>query len=234
MISGIFFVPMCPSGIQIGPYCNISQSACDTLQPCQNNGTCQLTTAVRRGYNCSCPIGLTGGDCEFNYRSCLPGTCWNEGRCQQFWNGTFNCICVPGWRGQRCQYRVNYCDNVTCENSGVCRPLFRDYYCECLSGSFTGRHCEIVLRRFAIHRLISQSFAYIAIICICTVAGFMVVMDVLKYCFHIGPRTGKKVLRRCDRCRREKRLRCYCHLRRPRRPMKCTCTILSRLWPKRT
>jgi hypothetical protein len=81
----------------------------------------------------------------------------------------------------------NYCENVTCLNNGVCRPLFRDYKCECLGESSSGRHCENVATKIKIYRIVSKSFGYVAIIAIISVAMFIVIMDILKYCFGIDP-----------------------------------------------
>jgi hypothetical protein len=81
----------------------------------------------------------------------------------------------------------NYCEDDKCENNGVCRPLFRDYRCECLGDSFSGERCEIVAIKIKIYRIVSKSFAYVAIIALIIVAMFIVIMDILKYCFGIDP-----------------------------------------------
>ena len=90
-------------------------------------------------------------------------------------------------KGTHCETKINYCDNVRCQNNGVCRPLVRGYKCECLGDSFSGQHCEIVATRIKIYQIASKSFAYIAIIALLSVAMFIVIMDILKYCFGIGP-----------------------------------------------
>ena len=82
---------------------------------------------------------------------------------------------------------INFCDSHLCINRGVCRPLLLNYTCECLAGSYSGRHCEIVAWRIRILNMLSKSFAYIAILALATVATFVVVMDILKYCFGIDP-----------------------------------------------
>ena len=38
-----------------------------------------------------------------------------------------------------------------------------------------------------IYKMVSKSFAYVAIIAIASVAAFVVIMDILKYCFGIDP-----------------------------------------------
>lgn len=94
---------------------------------------------------------------------------------------------------------VNYCDGVNCENRAVCRPLFRNYSCECLDTSHSGRHCENVATSRVIRQAVAKSFAYIAIIAMVIVVGFVVVMDILKYGFGIDPVKEER-----DRIRREK------------------------------
>ncbi len=102
-------------------------------------------------------------------------------------NKTFFCECEEGWKGTRCETKINYCDNIKCENNGICHPLVRGYKCECLGDSFSGQHCEIVAAKIQIYQIASKSFAYIAIIALLSVAMFIVIMDILKYCFGIDP-----------------------------------------------
>lgn len=82
---------------------------------------------------------------------------------------------------------INFCNNVTCQNNGVCRPILLNYTCECLGDSYSGRHCEIVSKRIIIYKTISKTFSYVAIIAISIVVMFVIIMDVLKYCFGIDP-----------------------------------------------
>ena len=82
---------------------------------------------------------------------------------------------------------INLCDSQPCINRGGCRPLLLNYTCECLAGSYSGRHCEMVTGRMILLSVASKSVAYIAIIAIVSVATFIVVMDILKYCFGIDP-----------------------------------------------
>ena len=67
-------------GRGIGPDCNISNSICDLLDPCRNNGTCYNNTTTEDGYNCSCSPDFTGLRCEIDNRPCQPIGCWNNGR----------------------------------------------------------------------------------------------------------------------------------------------------------
>jgi hypothetical protein len=61
-----------------------------------------------------------------------------------------------------------------------------NYTCDCLGG-YSGRHCEITATKIKIYKFVSKSFAYVAIIVLISVAMFIVIMDILKYCFGIDP-----------------------------------------------
>jgi hypothetical protein len=80
---------------------------------------------------------------------------------------------------------ISYCDNVTCLNKGVCQPSFLNFTCQCVDVSYSGRYCEITASKLIIRQTVSKSFAYIAIIAMLCVLIFIVVLDVLKYCFGI-------------------------------------------------
>lgn len=60
-----------------------------------------------------------------------------------------------------------------------------NYSCECLGDSYSGRHCEVTAERTTINKIIAKSFAYVAIIAIGTVVMFVIIMDILKYCFGV-------------------------------------------------
>jgi uncharacterized membrane protein YpjA len=53
-----------------------------------------------------------------------------------------------------------------------------------------------------IYKIVSKSFSYIAIIAMSIVAMFVVIMDILKYCFGIDP-----IREDLERIRREKQAR---------------------------
>ena len=190
------------------------------LKPCLNNGSCYNNVTVVNGYICTCPHGFDGAQCELDNRLCKPNTCWNDGIhffslifnkikflflltgvCNETSNTTFHCLCKPGWEGEHCETKTNYCQNITCENNGVCRPLFMNYTCECLGESYSGRHCEIISNQMIIRQTITKSLSYIAIIALTIVAMFIVVMDILKYCFGIDPVQEER-----DRLRKNKKI----------------------------
>jgi hypothetical protein len=122
------------------------------------------------------------------------------GTCNETSDTKFNCTCAPGWEDTNCQTKINYCHNITCENQGVCHPLLLNYSCECLGDSYFGRHCEFTTKRIIIYKIVSKSFAYVAIIAMASVAMFVIIMDILKYCFGIDPVHEER-----EKIRREKR-----------------------------
>ena len=74
------FVPAaCPNASTIGANCNVSTTACITLEPCQNNGTCVDNDTIIHGYSCKCPMGFSGSGCQLDQRPCQPDTCLNDG-----------------------------------------------------------------------------------------------------------------------------------------------------------
>ena len=111
----------------------------------------------------------------------------SSGVCQEVFNTTFLCSCSEGWQGDHCQRLVDRCGNVTCENRGVCRSSTLGYRCECVGDGYSGQHCEITSSRTVTLHIISQSWAYIAIIAMAAVVLFIVTMDVLTYGFGIDP-----------------------------------------------
>ena len=107
---------------------------------------------------------------------------------------------------------IDYCHNITCQNRGVCHSSLLNYSCQCLSGYF-GQHCELATNSLFMRQMASKSFAYIAIIAMVTVVTFMVIMDILKYCFGIDP---------VERERERERMR-------PKRPVKKRKILVERV-----
>lgn len=107
------------------------------------------------------------------------------GICHCMTRRMFNCTCEEHWQGHLCETKINYCRSITCLNGGVCRPSIGNWTCECPSKDYFGRHCELTTSRIVTYRLVAKSFAYIAIVAMSLVAMFIVMMDILKYCFGV-------------------------------------------------
>ncbi|CAF0991866.1 unnamed protein product [Adineta steineri] len=179
-----FVAPPCSNEYKIGMNCSSSIAPCDILNPCQNYGTCFNDNETLYGYTCNCTSDFSGSECEIN-------TCWNNGTCIERAATTFNCSCQSGWQGLYCEIKINYCENVTCFNSGICRSLLLDYTCECLSESFTGRHCEITQKTMVIHQMVSKSIGYISIIFI---VGVCIKISIKKNSTKKRPKKAKRPL----------------------------------------
>ena len=156
--------------------------------------------------DCTCPPDFRGKHCEQDRRVCKLTTCLNNGTCHNISKTDFNCSCASGWEGKRCERIINLCSSSPCQNRGVCFPSLRNYTCKCLQGSYSGRHCEITATRIQVLQVVSTSFAYIAIIAMVTVVMFVLIMDILKYCFGIDPVEDER-----ERLRRKK----YAKKRKP-------------------
>ena len=203
------FIPStCPNATFFGPNCDRSATICSTLQPCQNNGTCANNVTSPHGYHCVCSYGFIGTQCQIDQRPCQLDTCRGDGKssltnappsvnisffllplatCKETSSSTFRCLCSPGWQGVRCETMIDLCANITCLNKGVCRPSLLNYTCECLGESYSGRHCEIKSASIATRQIVSRSLVFVAILAIGSVMVFIVVLDLLKYCFGIRP-----------------------------------------------
>ncbi len=128
------------------------------------------------------------------------------GTCNETSNATFHCTCEEGWQGVNCELIAHACEGVKCLNNGVCRPGLINYTCECLGDSYYGPHCEFTATKIIIYKIVSKSFAYVAIIAMAIVAMFVVIMDILKYCFGIDlTRDDLERYRREKQARKRKR-----------------------------
>jgi hypothetical protein len=113
---------------------------------------------------------------------------------------------MVGWQGIHCETKINSCENITCLNGGVCQPLLLDYKCECLGESFSGRYCEITDSKIQLHQILGKSFTYVAIITMISAGMFIVIMNILKYCFGIDV-TRKDFKKKSHRKKRPKKKR---------------------------
>jgi hypothetical protein len=77
---------------------NVSPSECDS-NPCQNSGAC---SAGKNWYNCTCPAGFTGTNCEADIDECSSDPCQNFGKCTDMTN-EYTCTCAEGFSGFNCE-----------------------------------------------------------------------------------------------------------------------------------
>ncbi|XP_064466119.1 protein slit-like isoform X2 [Ornithodoros turicata] len=112
--------------------------ACFTF-PCQNGATCQ--SVPLRDYECTCPPGYHGRNCEYVIDACYGNPCENHGTCKVLEAGRFSCHCPPGFDGERCEINIDDCIDNKCENNATCIDQIDGYDCLCPQGH-TGEYCE--------------------------------------------------------------------------------------------
>eukprot|EP00800_Vazella_pourtalesii_P016325 TRINITY_DN466_c0_g2_i1.p1 TRINITY_DN466_c0_g2~~TRINITY_DN466_c0_g2_i1.p1 ORF type:complete len:283 (-),score=29.81 TRINITY_DN466_c0_g2_i1:34-882(-) len=108
--------------------------------PCLNMGSC---TDQLFGFDCACPPGYIGRQCEVNIDECTTldeDPCMFNGVCIDG-SDSFSCECYIGYTGERCEINFDDCTAEIC-NAGVCVDLVDDYTCVCPNGT-AGRNCEI-------------------------------------------------------------------------------------------
>ncbi|KAM7353663.1 delta and Notch-like EGF repeat containing weary isoform 2-T2 [Cochliomyia hominivorax] len=128
----------CCSGFA-GPHCE-EIDAC-TPSPCTNNGICVDLSQGHEGnsYQCLCPYGYTGKNCQYELDPCNPADCMNGGSCVG--NSThFRCDCTPGYTGPLCQHSLNECESSPCIH-GICVDQEDGFRCFCQPG-FAGELCN--------------------------------------------------------------------------------------------
>ncbi|XP_036263866.1 delta-like protein 3 [Pipistrellus kuhlii] len=108
--------------------------------PCANGGSCSETPG---SFECACPRGFYGLQCEVSGVTCADGPCFNGGLCV---GGTdpdsaYVCHCPPGFQGSNCEKRVDRCSLQPCQNGGLCLDLGHALRCRCRAG-FAGPRCE--------------------------------------------------------------------------------------------
>uniref|UniRef100_A0A665X7A8 Delta-like protein n=1 Tax=Echeneis naucrates TaxID=173247 RepID=A0A665X7A8_ECHNA len=147
-----------------GLLCDKDLNYCGTNRPCKNGGTCMNTEPDE--YNCACPDGYSGKNCEIAEHACVSNPCANGGTCHEVPSG-FECHCPA--ESRKAVYTDECASNPCTEGSTcidmengfkcLCPPQWtgktcqigqaaRGYHCLCQPG-FVGRHCEIQRNRCA-------------------------------------------------------------------------------------
>ncbi|KPM08905.1 slit protein-like protein 3 [Sarcoptes scabiei] len=108
--------------------------------PCENGASC--ISGSMHTYECRCPPGFHGANCQFKIDACFGNPCNNGGTCKVLEMGRFSCHCPSGFRGHRCEINIDECaEQNQCQNNSTCVDDIGSYRCECQPG-YTGYFCE--------------------------------------------------------------------------------------------
>nr|XP_020459662.1 protein jagged-2-like isoform X2 [Monopterus albus] len=122
-----------------GLLCDKDLNYCGRHQPCVNGGTCMNTEPDE--YQCKCPEGYSGKNCEIAEHACVSNPCTNGGTCHKVPAG-FECQCPPGWGGPTCATNLDECASSPCAQGGTCINLEDGFECVC-PPQWEGRTCQI-------------------------------------------------------------------------------------------
>uniref|UniRef100_A0A8C4T401 Delta-like protein n=1 Tax=Erpetoichthys calabaricus TaxID=27687 RepID=A0A8C4T401_ERPCA len=122
-----------------GQLCDKDLNYCGTHQPCLNGGTCSNTGPDK--YQCSCPDGYSGVNCEKAEHACLSDPCLNGGSCVETSSG-YECQCAAGWKGPTCMINIDDCESNPCGHGGTCQDAVNGFNCIC-PPQWTGKTCFI-------------------------------------------------------------------------------------------
>uniref|UniRef100_A0A672ZM02 Delta-like protein n=1 Tax=Sphaeramia orbicularis TaxID=375764 RepID=A0A672ZM02_9TELE len=122
-----------------GLLCNKDLNYCGTNKPCKNGGTCMNTEPDE--YDCACPDGYSGKNCEIAEHACASNPCANGGTCHEVPSG-FECHCPAGWSGPTCAKDTDECASSPCAQGGTCIDMENGFECLC-PPQWTGKTCQI-------------------------------------------------------------------------------------------
>lgn len=93
-------------------------------RPCKNGGLCLIDgNIVNNKYECKCPFGFTGTQCE--YATCDSRPCKHEGTCEMTDATNYACNCTgTGYFGPKCNYDLDegQCLDIKCNSNSTCNP----------------------------------------------------------------------------------------------------------------
>uniref|UniRef100_A0A670IN67 Delta-like protein n=1 Tax=Podarcis muralis TaxID=64176 RepID=A0A670IN67_PODMU len=127
-----------------GILCDKDLNYCGSHRPCKNGGTCANNEPNE--YECLCPDGFYGRNCEEEVTDCLSQPCSHGGTCKDLPDG-FKCLCTPQWTGKTCQIGEDFFSSLSpLPPLPLCSQQVKGgrHLCTCREG-FTGAECETEL-----------------------------------------------------------------------------------------
>lgn len=110
-----------------------------SVQPCRNGGIC--TDLPNDDYECKCPDGWTGRNCQKDTDECQIRKICGNGICRNE-EGTYKCYCTPGFTGIHCDSEVDECLSSPCKNGATCH----------------NKVCKFIIRKTKLNQRSSESF----------------------------------------------------------------------------
>lgn len=140
------FVCQCPEDF-IGSTCEELKIKNCSNNMCKNGATCNDVynplTGVADNYNCTCPFGYSGVNCDEIEDFCTRRSIMcAHGLCIHTFHGEgWECKCNEGWQGALCEEPTNECIPNPCYNGGTCLDSHLSFTCMC-PPQWNGTTCE--------------------------------------------------------------------------------------------
>ena len=103
--------------------------------PCMNEGVCK---DIGNGFQCQCPRGFYGKQCQTEALSCRNNPCMFGGSCVEQ-GDSYVCVCPPGFTGYNCDTEINECASDPCENGEFIMPSSIHYIVDFNLGFFSSQ-----------------------------------------------------------------------------------------------
>lgn len=120
--------------LSLGSHCETKLLRCSS-KPCRT-GSC--TDLPGNSYQCRCPDGITGVNCDVPVLPCDSNPCMNNSTCLTLSMNNYTCVCPPAYMGARCSERRSLCSENACQGNATCvvdKKTGEDT-CQCPNGRY--------------------------------------------------------------------------------------------------